>query len=82
MSLRWSSVTASRLYKLDLNDSCRQLSNVRKATQMSDQDCKELERRLEQSRRLFKGANDPTTTKRLAQLISELEQEGAREDKK
>jgi hypothetical protein len=35
----------------------------------------ELERRLAQSRRLANGANDPTTTERLTDLIHDLEQE-------
>jgi hypothetical protein len=33
----------------------------------------ELERRLEQSRRLFKNANDPTTKARIGLLIGDLE---------
>jgi CRP-like cAMP-binding protein len=37
----------------------------------------ELERRLAQSRRLASGANDPTTTERLMDLIHNLEQEQA-----
>ena len=35
----------------------------------------EIERRLEQSKRLLRGASDPTTTERIGRLISELEQE-------
>jgi hypothetical protein len=35
----------------------------------------ELVRRLEQSRRLSKDVNDPTTHERLAELIDELETE-------
>jgi hypothetical protein len=41
----------------------------------------ELERRLEQSRRLSKGANDPTTHQRLAQLIDDLEKAQQQEKK-
>ena len=36
---------------------------------------KEIERRLEQSKRLLKGTVDPTTTERIGRLIGELEQE-------
>jgi hypothetical protein len=36
---------------------------------------REIERRLEQSRRLLRGAADPTTTERIGNLIGELEQE-------
>jgi hypothetical protein len=35
----------------------------------------EIERRLEQSKRLLKGAVDPTTTERIGRMIGELEQE-------
>jgi hypothetical protein len=35
----------------------------------------ELERRLEQSRRLLRGASDRTTSDRIGKLISELERE-------
>jgi hypothetical protein len=35
----------------------------------------ELERRVEQSRRLAKGANDPITTRRLVDLIDDLERQ-------
>jgi hypothetical protein len=35
----------------------------------------EIERRLEQSRRLLRGAADPTTTERLYKMIGELEHE-------
>ena len=35
----------------------------------------EIERRLEQSKRLLKGAIDPTTTERIGKMIGELEQE-------
>jgi predicted transcriptional regulator of viral defense system len=35
----------------------------------------EIERRLEQSKRLLKGTVDPTTTERIGRLIGELEQE-------
>ena len=35
----------------------------------------EIERRLEQSKRLLRGAADPTTTERIGRLIDELEQE-------
>jgi hypothetical protein len=35
----------------------------------------EIERRLEQSRRLLQGTVDPTTTERIGRLIGELEQE-------
>ena len=39
----------------------------------------ELERRLEQSRRLLKGAGDRTTSERIGKLIDELEREQQRE---
>jgi hypothetical protein len=35
----------------------------------------EIERRLEQSKRLLRGAPDPTTIARIGRLIGELEQE-------
>jgi hypothetical protein len=35
----------------------------------------EIERRLEQSKRLLRGAADPTTAERLCKLIAELEHE-------
>jgi hypothetical protein len=35
----------------------------------------EIERRLEQSRRLLRGAADPMTTERIEKMIGELEQE-------
>jgi hypothetical protein len=40
---------------------------------MTDPTRKELERRLEQSRRLAHSAADPTSSERLAALIKELE---------
>jgi hypothetical protein len=42
-------------------------------TEKSDR--KELERRLEQARRMARGLNDAVTTERLAQLIRDLEQQ-------
>jgi hypothetical protein len=39
----------------------------------------ELERRLEQSRRLSRGANDPTTRDRLERLTGDLEAEQQQE---
>ena len=38
-------------------------------------DRKELERRLEQARRMAKEATDPLTNERLAKLISDLEEQ-------
>jgi hypothetical protein len=35
----------------------------------------EIERRLEQSKRLLRGAADPATTERIGKMIGELEQE-------
>jgi hypothetical protein len=35
----------------------------------------EIERRLEQSKRLLRGAADPTTTERIGKMIGELERE-------
>jgi hypothetical protein len=35
----------------------------------------EIERRLEQSKRLLKNAFDPKTTERIGRMINELEQE-------
>jgi hypothetical protein len=35
----------------------------------------EIERRLEQSKRLLNASADPTTTERIGKLIGELEQE-------
>jgi preprotein translocase subunit Sss1 len=42
----------------------------------------ELERRLEQSRRLLKDANDPTTKERISLLIGDLEQQQQQETEK
>jgi hypothetical protein len=39
----------------------------------------QLERRLEQSRRLLKDANDPTTKERIGLLIGDLEQQQQQE---
>jgi hypothetical protein len=41
----------------------------------------ELERRLEQSWRLSRGATDKTTHERLAELIDELEKKQTQEEK-
>jgi hypothetical protein len=50
---------------------------------MSDQGRKEqIERRLEQSRRLLKVTNDPTTTERIDRLIDHLERERMHETEK
>lgn len=38
--------------------------------------------RLEQSKRLLRGANDPRTTQRIGRLIGELEREQAEEKEK
>ncbi|WP_164718904.1 MULTISPECIES: hypothetical protein [Bradyrhizobium] len=38
--------------------------------------------RLEQSRRLLRGAKDPTTTQRIGRLIGDLEREQAEENEK
>jgi hypothetical protein len=38
-------------------------------------DREELERRLEQARRMLRQQPDPLTTKRLEQLVSDLEEE-------
>jgi hypothetical protein len=52
-------------------------------TQMSGPNRKEqLERRLEQSRRLLKSVNDPTTAGRLRKLVGDLEQEKQQESEK
>jgi hypothetical protein len=42
----------------------------------------EIERRLEQSKRLLQGAVDRTTTARIAKMIEELEQEKLLDKKK
>jgi hypothetical protein len=39
---------------------------------MTDQSRKELERRLEQARRMVAGATDRSTTERLTELVDEL----------
>jgi len=50
---------------------------------LKDQGRKEqLERRLEQSRRLLKGANDSITSERIERLVSDLEQEKKLENEK
>jgi hypothetical protein len=46
---------------------------------MAEATRRELERRLEQSRRLSRGASDPTTFERLEQLIDDLEKQRADE---
>jgi hypothetical protein len=42
----------------------------------------EIERRLEQSRRLLKSASDPKTTARIDKLVADLEQEQVEEKEK
>jgi hypothetical protein len=42
----------------------------------------EIARRLEQSKRLLQGANDPKTTERIGKLIGDLEHEQAEEKEK
>jgi hypothetical protein len=42
----------------------------------------ERERRLEQSRRLLRGASDRTTSDRIGKLISDLERERQLEDER
>jgi hypothetical protein len=42
----------------------------------------QLERRLEQSRRLLKDANDPTTKERIGMLIGDLVREQQQETEK
>jgi hypothetical protein len=42
----------------------------------------ELERRLEQSKRLLKDSSDPTTQKRIGHLIDDLENEQKEEKEK
>jgi hypothetical protein len=42
----------------------------------------QIARRLEQSRRLLRGANDPATTERIGKLIGDLEHEQAEESEK
>jgi len=50
---------------------------------LKDQGRKEqLERRLEQSRRLLKGVNDSITSERIERLVSDLEQEKRLENEK
>jgi hypothetical protein len=50
---------------------------------MAEQSRKEeLERRLEQSRRLFRGASDKTTSERIGKLVGDLEREQQRENEK
>jgi hypothetical protein len=50
---------------------------------MGDPSRKEqIEKRLEQSRRLLKDANDPTTKERIGILIGDLVQEQIRENEK
>jgi hypothetical protein len=48
---------------------------------MDDTARKEIERRLEQSRRLASSANDPTTSDRIKLLIADLERQQAGEKK-
>jgi hypothetical protein len=55
-----------------LNNSARHPSYVRAVTLMVDLTRRELERRIEQARRLQAAANDLTTTERLMQLIDDL----------
>jgi hypothetical protein len=42
---------------------------------MTDERDKEIERRLEQSKRLLRAVNDPSTCERIGRLIGELELE-------
>jgi hypothetical protein len=42
----------------------------------------QIERRLEQSRRLLKEANDPSTNERIGKLIDDLEHEQVEEREK
>jgi hypothetical protein len=42
----------------------------------------EIERRLEQSKRLLRGAADPATTERIGKMIGELEREMQRDKEK
>jgi hypothetical protein len=42
----------------------------------------QIEHRLEQSRRLLRGASDPITTERIGKLIDELERERIEENEK
>jgi hypothetical protein len=42
---------------------------------MTDERDREIERRLEQSKRLLRAAIDPTTSERIGRLIGELERE-------
>jgi hypothetical protein len=42
----------------------------------------QIARRLEQSQRLLRGANDPTTTQRISKLIGDLEHERSEEKEK
>jgi hypothetical protein len=59
----------------DLNDSAGRPSSVPEGRRMTTLREHEIERRLEQSKRLLKGAADPTTTERIGKMIGELERE-------
>ncbi len=54
----------------------------RKATMINDIRKDELERRLEQSKRLLKSTSDPTTADRIGVLIGDLERQQRLEEER
>jgi hypothetical protein len=56
-----------------VNHSGRRSSHLGKAIKMADQDRKEIERRLDQARRMGAATGDRATMERLTELIEELE---------
>jgi CRP-like cAMP-binding protein len=56
-----------------VNHSGRRSSHLGKAIKMADQDRKEIERRLDQARRMAAATGDRATMERLTELIEELE---------
>jgi hypothetical protein len=71
--------------EINLNQSARHPSFSTEVTQMMPDQLarqEQIARRLEQSLRLLRCANDPTTTERIARLIDDLEHERAEEKEK
>jgi hypothetical protein len=70
---------------IDLNYSPRHPSDSAEATQMMPDQLARQEQialRLEESKRLLRGAHDPTTTERIGKQISDVEHEQVEEKEK
>ncbi|MET3839095.1 hypothetical protein [Bradyrhizobium sp. OAE829] len=76
---------AAHVTQPDLNHSPRHLSDSAEATQMMPDQLarqEQIARRLEQAKRLVKGANDARTIERIGKMIGDLEHEQAEEKEK